>query len=179
MGITWSPVRWSGFLCSSFDPAVSFSSAFWLVPQLNQNMCSAKHSLLPCLLLQIVCVLQQVCFHFPKPDISWFMCLVLISFSAANSTPLYKGWKKWLFLLCHIFWRYLLKQISLFPSVLPLFFFFFRCKFIKLELKFILLQHVVVSLSTVFWVRAASVKVLKSSLRRAMSAVLLSQETLP
>lgn len=87
-------------------------------------MCTVqKHSfLLPRLLLQILCVLLQVCFYFPEIGLSWFMCLVLIIFCAANSSPLHKSWKKWLLLLRLIFsWRCLLKQISLFPSLFPCF----------------------------------------------------------
>lgn len=130
-----------------------------------------KHFLLLShLLLQTLCILMQVSFYSPKTDISWFMYLFLMHFSAAKSSPLHKGGEKWLFLLDLIFFL----QISFLPSVFDVFW----CIFVKLELKFILLQYVVVSLSTVFRVRAASVKVLKSSLQCSVSAVALEQETL-
>lgn len=126
-----------------------------------------SHLLLSSLLLYM---LLKLSFYIPKIDRSWFMYLFLMHFSAAKSSPLHKGWKKWLYLFDLIFFP----QISFLPSVFNVFW----CKFVKLELKFTLLQYVVVSLSTVFRVRAASVKVLKSSLQCSMSAAALEQETL-
>lgn len=176
MGIIQIIVGWSVFLCSSSYDFEMTWNLMTLWPEICSQLCLLagtsskpgwaswkKHFLLLSLLLQILCILLEVSFYIPKTDIAWFMYLFLMHFSGAKSSPLHKGWKKWLFLFDLI----LFLQISFLPSVLNVFW----CKFVKLELKFILLQYVVVSLSTAFRVRAASVKVLKSSLGCSMSAV--------
>lgn len=102
-------------------------------------------------------------FLYPKDRYILIYVFVFDAFLCCKEQPSAQGVEEVTFLLDLI----LFLQISFLPSVFNVFW----CKFVKVELKFILLQYVVVSLSTVFQVRAASVKVLKSSLQCSMSAV--------